>query len=103
MKLDESNVFHNKVALFDLIPIKQRDFASAEATRAFRSPWTFGCECLDRAIKPMKWAVALDLRMRKLGQGYKTHEVGGYPAPEVQQLIKNSTFPFPCRARPAAV
>ena len=64
MKLDESNVFHNKVALFDLIPIKQRDFASAEATRAFRSPWTFGREWIDRAIKPTMWAVALNLRLR---------------------------------------
>ena len=74
-------MLQNKIALMDLISVKQRGFASAEATRAFRSPWTFGCECLDRAIKPMKWAVALDLRMRKLGQGYKTPEVGDRPGP----------------------
>ena len=69
MKLDESNVFHNKVALFDLIPIKQRDFASAESTRAFRSPWTFGCE----------W----------FGQGHRTHEVGGRTG------LSDSTFTSP--------
>ena len=37
------------------------DFASAEATGAFRSPWTFGYEYLDRG-EPAKRAGALERR-----------------------------------------
>ena len=54
-------MFHNKVALFDLIIIKLQRFRLCGGDQGF--------------------PVALDLRMRKLRQGYKTHEACVRPGP----------------------
>ena len=61
-------MFQNKVALFDLFSIKLQRFRLCGGDQGF--------------------PVALDLRMRKLGQGNQTHEVGGRPGPS-DALIPN--------------